>query len=127
MKSKTSTVVIILVILAGAAFFFLRGDQFELPKGETVPLDPEELTAGTQDEGDVAKSAEELGESAAPLESAEENKSTLPTGSKEHFVSKSSRQIFVTAAIKHSITIDQILSGGPLKDWIPSFNNPYVT
>lgn len=36
----------------------------------------------------------------------------------------SKREIFVTGGIKHSVPLDEILSGGPPKDGIPSIDNP---
>ncbi|MBI2065706.1 MAG: DUF3179 domain-containing protein [Candidatus Zambryskibacteria bacterium] len=38
--------------------------------------------------------------------------------------SSSSREILVTDGVKHSIPLDEILSGGPGKDGIPSIDNP---
>jgi hypothetical protein len=72
-------IVLILVALAGvAAFFFtLRGERFEIPKGET-----------------------------------------------EVIVSEPARKIFLTDGVKHSIPTEEILSGGPPKDGIPSIDNP---
>jgi len=40
---------------------------------------------------------------------------------------KSYRQIFVTDGLKHSVTLSEILAGGPPKDGIPSIDNPKFT
>lgn len=41
---------------------------------------------------------------------------TLPEGEE--------REIFVTDGVKHSVPLDEILSGGPPKDGIPPIDNP---
>ena len=47
------------------------------------------------------------------------SRADIPSGAE-----RSDREIFVTAGVKHSIPLDEILSGGPPKDGIPSIDDP---
>ncbi|MFQ5540845.1 MAG: DUF3179 domain-containing protein [Candidatus Paceibacteria bacterium] len=101
-----------LVILAGAlllvaaAFFFFRGDQFELPQGKTQPFISQETTEATMKENDTTTGGGTTNRTPADSQRT------------------SSREIFVTDGVKHSIPLGEILSGGPPKDGIPSIDNP---
>ncbi len=44
--------------------------------------------------------------------------------SKQNQTMKTQREILITGGVKHSIPLDEILSGGPGKDGIPAINNP---
>jgi len=112
---KSSTLVrigIIFLILGGIAFFFTRGERFELPRGETVPLT------------EVEKS--DMVEEGTPenTKSTTDLNTELTTEIQKPFILKSTRDIFVTDGVKHSIPLNEILSGGPPKDGIPSIDNP---
>lgn len=51
----------------------------------------------------------------------------LPKGEPQtisNMAQKGERKIFITDGVKHSIQLDEILSGGPPKDGIPSIDNP---
>lgn len=58
------------------------------------------------------------------------NQFSLPTGETQRndnqpsSMSQSKREILVTDGVKHSIPLDEILSGGPGKDGIPSIDDP---
>jgi len=47
---------------------------------------------------------------------------TVPT--KESNMTETTREVFITDGTKHSIPLDEILSGGPGKNGIPSIDNP---
>ncbi len=101
-------VVVVLVIVGAILVFIQRGSYFELPKGETVPLrsiGDDSITSG-DNSSDI------------PVLSDDKISKTIP---KPHV---SVREMFVTDGVKHSIAIDEILSGGPQKDGIPSIDNP---
>lgn len=51
----------------------------------------------------------------------------LPTGEQKPLgvvAEESKREIFVTDGVKHSVPLDEIISGGPPKDGIPPIDNP---
>lgn len=89
------TVLVIILVVAVIAIFYIRSNQFELPEGDTVPI-------------------EEIKEATFVHDSETTKENT----------SQSDRQVFVTDGVKHSIPLDEILSGGPPKDGIPSLDNP---
>lgn len=56
-----------------------------------------------------------------------QNSFPLPQGETtivEQKTEKGTRKIFVTDGVKHSIPLEELLSGGPPKDGIPSIDNP---
>jgi len=82
---KITTLLTVLTVIAFGIFIFIRSqNQFELPKGETIPLSIKQ----------------------------------------ERVVQQSIRKVFITDGTKHSIPLNEILSGGPPKDGIPSIDNP---
>jgi len=95
------SVIIILVL----GFFIWQGflrEDFDLPKdGETVTE-----TIVIQD-GEVIGTQDEVQEEGAQI--------------KEPFETK---EIRITNGVKHSIPLEELLSGGPSKDGIPSIDNP---
>lgn len=98
-----SIIIIVLVVILGFLVWqrFFRTD-FKLPKGgetmtETIVIEDGEVI-GTQDEI---------------------QKEDIQT--KEPFETK---EIMITDGVKHSIPLEEILSGGPPKDGIPSIDNP---
>lgn len=102
MGNKTIIIFIIVLVIAVALFFFLRGERFDLPRGETVMLSEMEPV---DDESDAVEERAIVSDN-------------------QIMVSKSTRQVFVTDGVKHSIPLEEILSGGPPKDGIPSIDNP---
>ncbi|MEX0934001.1 MAG: DUF3179 domain-containing protein [Candidatus Paceibacterota bacterium] len=93
----------LLALVALSLFMLFRGEEFSLPRGEAVPFEEEngEVTQGIEAEPFLKK------------------EDTLQTRSM-----KSERKIFTTDGVKHSIALDEILSGGPGKDGIPSIDSP---
>ena len=98
---------ILLSIAVVAGFFIVRsfgGDSFDLPRGgetktETIIIEDGQVI-GTQ--GEVGK-VEETGKPA---------------------IFRTTKEIMITDGVKHSIPLEELLSGGPPKDGIPSIDNP---
>ena len=102
---------IILILIVG--FFawqrFFRND-FDLPKGgetvtETIVIQDGEVI-GTQEEFEQLELLPSLPE--------EEMEAGVIT----------TKEIMITNGVKHSIPLEELLSGGPPKDGIPSIDNP---
>lgn len=118
MSTNTIIIVTILLIVFGGAFFFLnRGERFELPKGETLPLVEEEEDSSSEDDTVGA-----TGDNLEKINVTNEDK--IAKTDTPSLSQKSSREIFVTDGVRHSIPLNEILSGGPPKDGIPSIDNP---
>lgn len=103
---KRAQAVLIFIVIVGiviVAWLFLRGEQFVLPKGETTPFKTTEESTETMN--------------------SNTNTETININ-KESFMLTSTRQIFVTDNVKHSVPLDEIFSGTPSKDDIPSIDNP---
>ncbi|MCH7529612.1 DUF3179 domain-containing protein [Patescibacteria group bacterium] len=94
-------VVIIIIFVAVATYFFIRGESFQIPRGDTITLEEFEGVMF----GNASEENSEI----------DKSNSTMP---------KSTREVFVTDGVKHSIPLDEILSGGPPKDGIPSIDSP---
>jgi len=100
-KMNTQIKIIILIIIlvgVGAFWYFQSRSSFPIPSGETVL------------QGNENK------------ESSAETASDASTGIKQ--IMQTQREILVTDGIKHSIPLNEILSGGPGKDGIPSIDDP---
>ena len=127
---------VIIFILAGAlvgygvVHWLSSVNQYKLPQGEPVPIDEVEETTSEFDE---AFEIPEDFDTDVPTEiidtedEVEQENDVIESSSNTPFMSESSRQIFVTDGQKHSIPIEEILSGGPPKDGIPSIDNPQFT
>ena len=115
MQSYISLIIITLLIVVGTFFIFTRGKQFDLPKGDAVPIDTQLDTQSNR--GKEAQSEDSV------LSEEQSNEISI-TDDKEPFVPKSSRQIFETDGVKHSIPIDEIKQGCPGRDCIPSVDSP---
>jgi nitrogen fixation-related uncharacterized protein len=96
MKLKILPIAITLIFIVAVFLFITRGEQFDLPEGESIPIDE----------------AEEI--------IMDEIEETI----NETNMIKSNREVFITDDTKHSIPLNEILSGGPGKDGIPSIDNP---
>ena len=99
MRNPT-TIIVILILLIGGVLIINRGDRFQLPKGDTIKLE----------EGKNRENMKEAGSTDNQLNSGVKRTSV--------------REVFVTDGVKHSIPLDEILSGGPPKDGIPSIDEP---
>lgn len=98
---RTSFIIVGAVIIGAlGVVWYLKGSQFPLPSGETVVIN-EDKTKGNDS-----------------LEEINNNASTIKT------MLTTQREILVTDGVKHSIPLNEILSGGPPKDGIPSIDNP---
>ena len=114
MQSYISLILIALLIAVGTFFVFNRGKKFDLPKGDAIPIKVVQPT-GEDVQGEEGES------SVLP----EEQLNEIPVVvDKEPIVLKSSRQIFETDGVKHSIPIDEIRQGCPGRDCIPSVDDP---
>jgi len=77
--------VAIIIFIAIVAFFFLRGEQFDLPRGESVPLEETNVNVNNVDS-----------EKENSLEESQEDETSDPTELKGH--SKSEYSTIVTVA-----------------------------
>jgi len=103
MNKDTFTIVFIIIALGVVAWFFFGRERFELPVGESVLF--EKIINNTSDMSEDISQKE-------------------PDGNLDFRKSASNREVFVTDNKKHSIPLDEILSGGPPKDGIPSIDKP---
>lgn len=125
MKSNTRSFIIvftIFVIVGGGYFLLGRGEQFELPKGETVPLS--EITEQTASELEIIEKKEDITASGFEDTTGPKEEVIISSDNNAQLMQQSTREIFVTDNVKHSIPLNEILSGGPPKDGIPSIDNP---
>ncbi len=100
-----STRIIIGIIIIGAlgTLWYFQNKQFPLPTGKTI-LSDEQVVEDV--DTDVATGLKEQHDSL------------------EIQAMTSQREILITDGTKHSIPLNEILSGGPGKDGIPSIDNP---
>lgn len=110
------TGLVVLGALGVIAFLFLGRDTFPIPKGETtVFVDDSTDTEETSSEASLEQSSDGATDEQNTLS---EQRKTSPRPM------KSNRTILTTDGVKHSIPLNEILSGGPGKDGIPSIDNP---
>ena len=102
--NKTLSVVVIIIFLLGVGIFvFTRGEKFEIPQGESVLF--QEILDDTENGETQTFTVSEVNKTSKNM-------------------NRSTREIFVTDGVKHSIPLGEILSGGPPKDGIPSIDAP---
>lgn len=101
--------IIFLIIVGGGVFIFNQQNQFDLPSGVT-----ERFT-----ENDMHDNQDSMEEGTMSDEGNVSN--TTPTDS---IARVSEREVLITDGVKHSIPLNEILSGGPPKDGIPSIDDP---
>jgi hypothetical protein len=104
----------ILILLVGAFFWYQQSRQFDLPTGTTTPVD----SPAAFDES-VFLALPSESNSTAPVMNSDSSDNSLTNER-----GASTRQQFITDGTKHSIPLNEILSGGPGKDGIPSIDNP---
>jgi len=102
---KFPLIIIALIALGALGLWYFKGKSFPLPSGETVPLTAEREQTEPNTNTQEASSASELDDSPQQI-------------------MKTQRTILTTGGVKHSIPLNEILSGGPGKDGIPSIDNP---
>jgi hypothetical protein len=108
MTNPKSIIIFIVLIAVAAGFFIYRqSQQFPLPQGETTAVDRQKGGSQNKNQAEFINSSE-TGE-----------KTVMDKG-----VTKSNRKISITDSVKHSIPLNEILSGGPPKDGIPSIDDP---
>jgi hypothetical protein len=96
-------IIILIFVLLLSGFLIIRQDrQFDIPKGETKPL-----TANNMSDINVDVRGDVSGDNAAAFRGK-----------------RSQKEILVTNNIRHSIPLEEILSGGVAKDDIPSIDKP---
>lgn len=116
---QASLVIGIIVIAAVGLFLWQRSrGQFPLPQGgetktETIIIEDGQVV-GAQEGPSVSAGFER------PEAALEQRKS----GEEAASSSRETKQIMVTDGVKHSIPLEEILSGGPPKDGIPSIDDP---
>lgn len=106
-------ILILFLVVVAFVVFSRRGKNFPLPEGETMPFAEEILGTRTED------SAENSMKPDAQTSSSSERRGAFAS------LSVSTREVFVTDGTKHSIPLEEILSGGVPKDGIPSINKPH--
>ena len=126
MPSQTIVTALIFVAALGAAVFFLtRGGSFSLPTGETEVFVEENLNK--EDEVNISTSDVDTGDVDTDGDTGGgtgEDVATLRVSETKTGRGASVRQILITDNVKHSIPLNEILSGGPPKDGIPSIDDP---
>lgn len=93
---KRFLIAIISIVLGALGILYFQSRQFPVPSGETVSL---------------GSGNEEFSVETAPDTFTEQ-------------IMQTQREILITNGVKHSIPLDEILSGGPGKDGIPAIDNP---
>ena len=94
--------------ILGAILLRQQSSSFDLPRGgettkETIVVEDGQMV-GTQEE--LQKKEQDKGE---------RDKTPL---------SRITKEIMITDGVKHSVPLEEILSGGPVKDGIPTIDNP---
>ncbi|MEX0690078.1 MAG: DUF3179 domain-containing protein, partial [Candidatus Paceibacterota bacterium] len=107
---KKYAYIILLIIIAVGVLLFFQSRSFPLPAGETEPFGEEQSDLTVE---------EEVGEVEELEGDSQENNILNNMDNKQ-----SEREVLITDGVKHSIPLDEILSGGPGKDGIPSIDNP---
>jgi len=103
------SVTIVVLVIAAAGFFIVNGrNQFDVPKGATERLAEKQLKTSEGTAKDTQKS---------PMNTTEEK--NISSDRRTHV-----RDVLITDEVKHSIPLNEILSGGPPKDGIPSVDSP---
>ncbi len=94
---KLSFILILILIIVAGVFLYRQTNQFDLPEGESAVFEP--IPTEQFDLPEIGTDTEEV---------------TMDSG----------RTVFVTDGVKHSIPLNEILSGGVPKDGIPSIDDP---
>ena len=123
MQTNTLYILILIVLIGGVFWFFLREDRFEIPSGETMLLNETEIESDSSHEESTEiphekESSSGINESTVEQEDSQDSTSTAVQSR------TSKRELFVTDGTRHSIPLNEILSGGPPKDGIPSIDDP---
>lgn len=109
MTYKNMLIIFIIFIFVIIAYLlYQRANNFPIPSGGSILLKDTDQLSNTRGSETIQNST------------INKNK----TNSIEQSRQVSSREIFITGGVKHSIPIDEILSGGLPKDGIPSIDNP---
>jgi hypothetical protein len=95
---KYLLIIIVIIALGALGFWYFQSRSFPIPSGGTTTLDTQKDYEETHDLVDVLS----------------DDTQTMQT----------QREILITDGVKHSISLDEILSGGPGKDGIPAINDP---
>lgn len=108
MNTKIIIGLILALIAVSALWLFMAPkDTFPIPSGETVPL------AEDEQEGEIMTTEDR------------EEDGVVETGGETITTTEGrTRTVSVTDGVRHSIPLNEILSGGPGKDGIPSIDSP---
>lgn len=110
MNTFLPILIVVIVLGVSGAIFFSRGNEFALPRGDARPVPAPVLSEASGDQAGQS-------DADVPNEAASEKSSSLEPA-------RSQRTILETDGVRHSIPLDEILSGGPGKDGIPSIDEP---
>lgn len=113
MQFKPAYILILVMVIVGGIFAwrtFFRND-FNLPRGGETKTE-----TITIQNGEVIETKEET-----PPATDQEKQSNETVNQQPQITKK---EIMITDGVKHSVPLDQILSGGPPKDGIPSIDHP---
>jgi len=130
MKISPIAILIIVIAIAFLGFRYLTRDEFKLPqdgetKKETIVIEDGKVIGTLEEVEEMEQAASSSGEEAdegvpaIPPTQTTENKSD-----ETQMATRTTKEIMITDGVKHSIPLDEILSGGPPKDGIPSIDNP---
>lgn len=109
-SSKATLLGILTLVLVLTVIFYMRSQsKFDIPSGETKLVEEIEITDNTTNLEDSGNKV---------IEKDMNEKVTK----KQQLTS--SRKVFITDGVKHSIPLNEIIGGGPPKDGIPSIDNP---
>ncbi|MDP6586208.1 MAG: DUF3179 domain-containing (seleno)protein, partial [Anaerolineales bacterium] len=114
MKPSKGVLVVLIIAVVAVLYFALRS-QVDLPDGETVPF--------SQIENDEENNVDDINSTSTTMNTEDTSQSddTQPSSN----TPVSSREIFVTDGVKHSILIDEIRQGCFAgRDCIPSVDAP---
>ena len=104
----------IVAVVLVAALFFLRGN---MDRVISLFVDPETHTAVIQN-GEVVTTVEDNKAAEEVIKGILQQTDTLEP------VTTSTKEIMITAGIKHTVPLNEIKGGGPPKDGIPPIDNP---
>ncbi|PCI29952.1 hypothetical protein COB55_01060 [Candidatus Wolfebacteria bacterium] len=119
---STTTIILVLILVIAGIIVFKNSRQFALPDGETIKLTEGE---GSQNHSEEiikpTKTRPNTQTTSSNTNNTDNSKVTEPT------TLSSTRELLVTDGVNHSIPLNEILSGGPGKDGIPSIDDPKFT
>jgi len=121
-------IILIVFVVSLISFRYFTRDEFNLPRGgetskETIVIENGEVI-GTVEEVEKMdrKAEEEEATESVPSETVAGQDETEEKAKESEL--RTTKEIMITDGVKHSVPLEEILSGGPPKDGIPSIDNP---